>query len=182
MKKKRKKPLKLTNKFEIFFFKFKYLIVGTLLLIFFGTPPYVVSLDDRNSLLLWSVLFSTVTIVSIIFFLMPTYRKVYSGDKSIWGYALLFILMSSLALVNLLLYVNGTIGIQQKITLDGLVSCKSNYRNKSHEEYNVIISTKKHGKININTTKEVYEKLKIDSPYHKDWKKGYLDILYYESK
>lgn len=182
MKKKRKRPLKLTNKFEVFFFKYKYLIFCILFLIFWWSPQYVVSLDDRNNLLLWSALFSTIVIVLIIYFLMPTYRKVYTGDKSIWGYALLFMLITPLALVNVLLFINGSMDIQKMITLNGVVTCKYKHRNKIHEKYNVIINTNKYGKININTTQGVYAKLKINSHYHGHWKKGCLDILYYESK
>ena len=117
-KKRKKRPIKLTNKFERFFFKYKYYIFAIFLLLNLWNPNYLVNLEVSNSLISWCVLSTTIIILIIVFFFMPTYRKVYtSGD--ILGIALIFMLVSALALKNTILRINGSIGMQEKICMNG---------------------------------------------------------------
>jgi len=177
-RKRKKRPIKLTNKFEVFFFKYKYYIAGLLILNFLWNPNSVVSLQTSNSIILWSILSTIIIALIIVFFFIPTYRKVYTTDK-VWGTALFFTLLLSLALKSTVLRINASLGQQKPIDMQGRVikTCKSDY--KGNSKYSATVNMGRYGKMNLRISEKSYKQMKKGSIFHQTWKKGSLGIMYW---
>ena len=175
-KRKRKKPLKLTNKFEIFFYKYKWLIVAFLLLNCIPSN-YDIGLLAENSLLGWTALGTLILVVSIVLILMPTYRKVYSR-KEVWSNVFIIVLISTLANKNILLHINGKIGTQRiiKENMKVIGSYKSYY--KGHPKYKIRTLDENNQKNSFKVSEKLYNEIKVGDNYEIVWKKGLLGISY----
>jgi len=177
-RKRKKKPIKLTNKFEVFFFKYKYFML-TFLVLNLWTTSYQINLEDSNHLVLLSGVVSIVIVVPSTFFMMPTYRKVY---KEFWGYVLLIILVLTITLPNIYLRINALVGEQKEIKMHGVIisTCKSYIR--SHVQYNTKVNMETYGEMNLKMSEKSYNRIKKDSIYNETWWRGSLGMMYWKDK
>ena len=177
-RKRRKRPIKLTNKFEVFFFKYKYFMIAFLALNVWDTG-YSTSLPDSNSLVLSGGLISAVIILLSAFFMMPTYRKTY---KDFWVYALLAVLVSTLALPNFYLRINALVGKQKEIKMRGVVvgTCKSYYKRQA--QYNIDVNMETYGEMNLKVNEKIYKRTKKGDTYDQIWWRGSLGMMYWKDR
>ena len=172
------KPIKLTNNFEVFFFKYKYFMLAFLAFNFWDTG-YRINLSDSNKLITYSGLGATTIIVLSAFFMMPTYRKRY---KDFWGYVLMVVLIATLSLPNLYLRINALVGEQKEIKMHGVVvsTCKSYY--KGHTKYNVKVNMETYGKMNLRINEKSYNHIKKGTIFNQTWWRGSLGMMYWKFK
>jgi len=174
---KKKKPIKLTYKVEVFLFKYRYFIGAFLFINAFPSINFITKLSTTNEILMHSTVIVTFVVLCTFFFFTPTFRKVYS--ISTYGSVLLIvILMLTMSIEHIILRGNAYIGIQDNVNVKGdvLNVCKS--RNKSKISYSLTIKQQNNENINFNISKLKYENTKIGDTYNEIWKKGSLGILY----
>jgi len=175
---RKKKPIKLTNNFEVFFFKYKYFMLAFLVLNLW-TTSYQINLEDSNNLVLLSGLVSIVIIVPSAFFMMPTYRKVY---KEFWGYVLIIALVLTLALPNFYLCINALVGEQKEIKMHGVVIHTYKIYRHFHAQYNAKIDMETYGEINLKMSEKSYNRTKEGDAYNETWWRGSLGMMYWRDK